>query len=70
VSGKRILAVDDDPSIREMVRDYLVDNDFQVETAANGDEMNQILESKGGGPHPARREAPGEDGFGIAGRCA
>jgi len=40
VAGKRILAVDDDPSIREMVRDYLVDNDFQVETAASGAEMN------------------------------
>jgi DNA-binding response OmpR family regulator len=66
VSGKRILAVDDDPSIREMVRDYLVDNDFQVETAANGDEMNQILESKGADLILLDVKLPGEDGFGIA----
>src|SRR5436190_903109 len=66
VSGKRILAVDDDPSIREMVRDYLVDNDFQVETAANGAEMNQILETKGADLILLDVKLPGEDGFGIA----
>jgi len=66
VSGNRILAVDDDPSIREMVRDYLVDNDFQVETAASGEEMNQVLETKGADLILLDVKLPGEDGFGIA----
>ncbi len=66
MGGKRILAVDDDPSIREMVRDYLVDNDFQVYTAASGEEMNQILEAHGADLVILDVKLPGEDGFGIA----
>jgi DNA-binding response OmpR family regulator len=66
VAGKRILVVDDDPSIREMVRDYLVDNDFQVETAASGEEMNQLLETTGADLILLDVKLPGEDGFGIA----
>jgi len=66
VAGKRILAVDDDPSIREMVRDYLVDNDFEVHTASNGDEMNRILEAQGADLVILDVKLPGEDGFGLA----
>ena len=66
MGGKRILAVDDDPSIREMVRDYLVDNDFQVYTAASGEEMNQLLEAHGADLVILDVKLPGEDGFGIA----
>jgi DNA-binding response OmpR family regulator len=66
VAAKRILVVDDDPSIREMVRDYLVDNDFQVETAENGGEMNRILEARGADLILLDVKLPGEDGFGIA----
>ena len=66
MGGKRILAVDDDPSIREMVRDYLVDNDFQVYTAASGEEMNQLLEAHGADLVILDVKLPGKDGFGIA----
>jgi DNA-binding response OmpR family regulator len=66
VAGKRILAVDDDPSIREMVRDYLTDNDFEVQLASNGDEMNHILETQGADLVILDVKLPGEDGFGLA----
>ena len=66
MAGKRILVVDDDPSIREMVQDYLVDNDFEVHTAGNGEEMNHILESQGTDLVILDVKLPGEDGFGLA----
>ena len=69
MSGKRILAVDDDPSIREMVRDYLVDNDFQVETAASGAEMNQILETKGADLILLDVKLPDMDGLDALPKC-
>jgi len=64
--AKRILAVDDDPSIREMVRDYLMDNDYEVVTAVDGDEMNRVLETRGADLVILDVKLPGEDGFGLA----
>jgi DNA-binding response OmpR family regulator len=63
---KRILAVDDDPSIREMVRDYFAKNEFEVVTAANGSEMRAALESGGIDIVLLDVRMPGEDGFGLA----
>jgi len=63
---KRILAVDDDPSIREMVRDYFAKNEFEVVTAANGGEMRAALESGGIDIVLLDVRMPGEDGFGLA----
>ena len=63
---KRILAVDDDPSIREMVRDYFAKNDFDVVTAANGREMRLALEAGGVDLVLLDVRMPGEDGFGLA----
>jgi two-component system OmpR family response regulator len=64
--AKRILAVDDDPQVREMVRDYLTDNEFEVVTAANGAEMQRAL-----GAQPVDLvildvKLPGQDGFELA----
>jgi DNA-binding response OmpR family regulator len=64
--GKRILAVDDDPSVREMVRDYLVDNDFEVVTAADGIEMKRILAEQAVDLVILDVKLPGQDGFGLA----
>ncbi len=64
--GKRILAVDDDPSIREMVRDYLADHDYDVVTAADGEEMNRLLQSNGADLVILDVKLPGKDGFGLA----
>ena len=66
MGGERILVVDDDPSIREMVSDYLVDNDFEVHTAASGEEMGRVLESQGADLVILDVKLPGEDGFGLA----
>ena len=66
MASKRILAVDDDPSIREMVRDYLGDHDYDVVTAVDGDEMERILESQGADLVILDVRLPGKDGFGLA----
>jgi len=66
VGAKRILVVDDDPSIREMVRDYLVGHDFDVLVAANGEEMKAALEGPGADLVILDVKLPGEDGFGLA----
>ena len=66
MARKRILAVDDDPSIREMVGDYLVEHDFEVLLATNGDEMQQILDSRGADLILLDVRLPGEDGFNLA----
>ena len=66
MGAKRILVVDDDPSIREMVRDYLVGHDFDVLVAANGEEMKAALEGPGADLVILDVKLPGEDGFGLA----
>jgi len=38
-----ILVVDDDPSICELVRDYLVGHDLRVSVAGSGEEMDAVL---------------------------
>src|SRR5213082_1449653 len=38
-----ILVVDDDPQIRELLEDYLADNELRVSVAATGAQMSQIL---------------------------
>ena len=35
-SSVHMLTVDDDPSVRQMIADYLGDNDIRVSTVANG----------------------------------
>jgi two-component system OmpR family response regulator len=40
---KHILVVDDDPAIRNLIVEYLSENDFRVSAAADGQEMARIL---------------------------
>jgi two-component system, OmpR family, response regulator len=44
MSHKHILAVDDDPTMRELVADYLGSHGFRVSTAANGRNMADIID--------------------------
>jgi two-component system OmpR family response regulator len=44
MSQKHILAVDDDPSMRQLIADYLGNHGFRVSTAANGRDMAQIID--------------------------
>ena len=44
-AGQRhILVVDDDPSIRELLGEYLVENNLRVSTASTGDEMQRAFQ--------------------------
>jgi DNA-binding response OmpR family regulator len=42
-SAPHVLVVDDDPAMRELVSEYLVENDLRVSTAASGHEMTRTL---------------------------
>jgi DNA-binding response OmpR family regulator len=42
-TGHHILVVDDDPALRELVQEYLGENELRVSTAATGDEMKAVL---------------------------
>lgn len=63
-----ILVVDDDPAIRELVRDYLVEHDLQVSTAASGAEMDKVLGSEMVDLVILDLKLPDEDGLVIARR--
>ena len=43
-SHPHILVVDDDPAIRELLAEYLAENELRVTTASNGPEMTRALE--------------------------
>jgi two-component system OmpR family response regulator len=63
---KRILAIDDDESTRNLVREYLVENGFDVLLGANGDDMRRILERETVDLVVLDVRLPGEDGFSLA----
>jgi two-component system, OmpR family, response regulator len=44
---KHVLAVDDDPTLRSMIADYLADQNLRVSTAADGREMTRVLTEGG-----------------------
>jgi len=58
-----ILIVDDDPDVREMVRDYLLSNDFVVSTAEDGKSMKAVLAERPVNIVVLDLKMPGEDGF-------
>ncbi|WP_422016970.1 response regulator [Roseateles sp.] len=45
-SAHHILVVDDDPAMRELMVEYLQENDLRVSTAASGAEMMRILQDQ------------------------
>lgn len=63
---KRVLTVDDDPAIRELVRDYLSEHGVTVLTAANGAEMTRIMDEEKIDLVVLDVKMPGEDGFSLA----
>ena len=38
-----VLAIDDDPSVRQMIADYLTDNDIQVTAVGSGKEIAEVV---------------------------
>jgi DNA-binding response OmpR family regulator len=63
-----ILIVDDDPSIRQMVVDYLADNELQVTAVASGREIADVIGRETIDLLILDLKLPGEDGMDIARR--
>ena len=61
-----VLAIDDDPSVRQMIADYLHDNDIQVTTLDSGREIAQVMARETIDLLVLDLKLPGEDGMQIA----
>ena len=69
-NGARILIVDDDPGIRDVVSEFLGRHGFEVETAADGKAMDQVLARGGVDLVVLDVMMPGEDGLAICRRLS
>ncbi len=65
-----ILAIDDDPSIREAIADYLADNDLRVTTLASARELAEVMARETIDLLLLDLRLPGEDGMEIGPCCA
>ncbi len=63
-----VLAVDDDPAIRQLVSDYLTGNELRVTTVASGAELTAVMESETIDLILLDLRLRGEDGMQIARR--
>ena len=63
---RRILVVDDDREIRDMVREYLTEEGFQVSEAGDGETMYRILENEPIDLVILDIRLPGDDGLTLA----
>src|SRR5215510_3073173 len=63
-----ILVVDDDPAIRELIREYLTENDFKVSVAETGADMDRVLSVEIVDLVILDLKLPDEDGLAIARR--
>ncbi len=69
-AGARILMVDDDPGIRDVVSDFLGKHGYKVDTAGDALEMEQALERGPVDLIVLDVMLPGEDGLAICRRFA
>jgi len=65
---KRILVVDDDQKLRELLSRYLQEQGYEVDLAEDGEEMDRILPSSSPNLIVLDLMMPGEDGLSIARR--
>ena len=63
-----ILVVDDDVAIRELIREYLSENDFKVSMAETGADMDKVLSAEIVDLEILDLKLPDEDGLAIARR--
>ncbi len=61
-----VLAVDDDPAIRELIADYLTENAVRVTAVANGAEMRRVLQTESVDLVLMDLRLGGEDGMQLA----
>lgn len=66
VTTPHIIAVDDDPSIRSLVVEYLSEHGFRVTPVANGAEMRRACADDPPALIVLDVKMPGEDGFTVA----
>ena len=66
--GRRIIVVDDDAGIREMVAEYLAQHGFSVRTADGGGAFDGLLAAQAADLILLDVNMPGEDGLSIARR--
>ncbi len=67
-SGKHLLVVDDDPKLRDLLRRYLTENQFEVSLAQDGPAMNRLLQRQPVDLIVLDLMLPGEDGLSIVRR--
>jgi len=65
-AGAHILAIDDDPSVREMITLYLGDNDMRVSAVASGRQIEEVAARESIDLIVLDLRLPGEDGMQIA----
>jgi two-component system, OmpR family, response regulator len=68
--GDLILLVDDDPEIRQLIGDFLVQHGFRVARAANGAEMDREISAERPALIVLDLMLPGEDGLAICRRLS
>ena len=61
-----VLAIDDDPAMRELIADYLGENDLRVTTVATGEEMTRVLSEQAIDIIVLDLRLTGEDGMELA----
>src|SRR5262245_917946 len=66
VKTANVLAVDDDPSVRQMIADYLGDNEVRVTALASGREIAEVMARETIDLIVLDLRLPGEDGMQIA----
>ena len=66
IKTAHVLAVDDDPSVRQMIADYLGDNEVRVTAVASGQEIAEIMAREMIDLVVLDLRLPGEDGMQIA----
>jgi DNA-binding response OmpR family regulator len=68
VSAAHVLAIDDDPSIRQMIADYLGDNEMRVTALGDGKQISEVMDRDIVDLVVLDLRLPGEDGMEIARR--
>ena len=61
-----VLAIDDDPAMRQLIAEYLVENDLRVTTVATGEEMSRVLAEQPIDAIVLDLRLGGEDGMELA----
>jgi two-component system, OmpR family, phosphate regulon response regulator OmpR len=66
MQNKKLLVVDDDPGLRELLQEYLTSQGYDVEAVANGVAMEQVLQQHEVSLVILDLMLPGEDGLSLA----